>query len=135
MSKKENDKTNAEWREELTEAQYLVTREAHTERPFTGEFLNHDELGDYLCVCCGAKLFSSENKFDAHCGWPSFDQTIDNDVIGEREDLSHGRVRTEVVCNECDAHLGHVFTDGPIETTGLRYCINSLALKFEKKDD
>jgi peptide-methionine (R)-S-oxide reductase len=124
--------SDEEWRERLTKEQYKVLRHAATERPFTGEFLSLSDTGTYTCAGCGTELFSSDTKFESHCGWPSFyDQLEDANVI-TREDRSHGTVRTEVLCKNCGGHLGHVFDDGP-KPTGQRYCINSLALGFEKK--
>ena len=122
-------KTNAEWRDQLSDIEYRVTREAATERPFTGEYWDHWERGVYNCVCCGTPLFESSTKFDAGCGWPSYFQPINGEVIAEKTDHSHGMLRIEVQCKNCGAHLGHVFEDGPAPT-GLRYCINSAALKF-----
>ncbi|KMW47827.1 peptide-methionine (R)-S-oxide reductase MsrB [Ralstonia insidiosa] len=122
-------KTNAEWRDQLSDIEYRVTREAATERPFTGEYWDHWERGVYNCVCCGTPLFGSSTKFDAGCGWPSYFQPINGEVIAEKTDHSHGMLRIEVQCKNCGAHLGHVFEDGPAPT-GLRYCINSAALKF-----
>ena len=115
------------WREELTDAQFNVCRLGGTERPFTGEFHNSKEPGTYKCVCCGTPLFDSDAKFDSGCGWPSYFQPLDDQVITELEDFSHGMHRIEVRCSNCDAHLGHVFPDGP-RPTGLRYCINSVSL-------
>ncbi|MEE3326518.1 MAG: peptide-methionine (R)-S-oxide reductase MsrB [Myxococcota bacterium] len=125
------EKTEEEWKKELSAEQYAVTRQAGTERPFTGEYCDNKEQGVYLCVCCGAPLFSSDTKYESHSGWPSYWQPIGDGALVEIEDRSHGMLRTEVTCSRCDAHLGHVFPDGP-EPTGLRYCINSLSLDFQK---
>jgi peptide-methionine (R)-S-oxide reductase len=123
-------KSKQQWRLELTPEQYRVCREKGTERPFSGQYWNHQEKGRYRCVCCGEVLFSSDTKFDAGCGWPSFSAPIAAQNVATAADHSHDMQRTEVLCGKCGAHLGHVFADGP-QPTGLRYCINSVALQFQ----
>lgn len=122
-------KTNEEWRELLAPEVYYVAREHGTEPPFSGEYASFKGEGLYRCACCGEPLFDSSAKFDSGTGWPSYDRPVSDDAIDEKRDTSHGMIRTEVLCATCDAHLGHVFPDGPA-TTGMRYCINSLALTF-----
>ena len=124
-------KTDEEWKKQLTAEQYKVARKGGTERAFTGQFANCHEKGTYACVCCGQPLFASDTKFDSGTGWPSFFQPLAKDAVEEKDDSSWFMKRTEVVCSRCDAHLGHVFPDGP-EPTGLRYCMNSASLKLEK---
>lgn len=125
-------KSDAEWREQLTDEQYRVTRKHATERPGSHEDLPV-EPGTFTCICCGAPLFEQDSKFESHCGWPAFSAPADDEVVGMTRDNSLGMQRIEVHCNRCDAHLGHVFPDGP-QPTGLRYCINGVALAFVPND-
>jgi peptide-methionine (R)-S-oxide reductase len=132
--KKRVGKTEEEWRQALTPEQYRVARMKGTERPFSGEYHASRDAGTYLCAACGSELFTSDAKFDSGCGWPSFYEPKESDNVRTELDTSHGMVRTEVLCAACDAHLGHVFDDGP-QPTGQRYCINSVVLKLKKPDE
>lgn len=127
-------KTDAEWREQLTPEQYAVLRQHATERAFTGEYVNTKTPGTYLCAACGQPLFNSDTKFESHSGWPSFWDVINEGNVELRRDSSYGMQRVEVLCGRCGSHLGHLFDDGPRNTTGLRYCINSVALKLQPDD-
>lgn len=132
MTKYKINKTEDEWRKELSEEQFRILRKKGTERPHTGVYNLHFEKGTYVCAGCHQKLFESDSKFDAHCGWPSFDKSIKG-TVDYVLDKSHGMIRTEIVCSNCGGHLGHVFNDGPTET-GTRYCVNSVSINFEKTD-
>lgn len=134
MDTKTVEKTDDEWRAELPPERYRILRQAGTEAPFTGEYWNHHDNGAYTCAGCGAELFRSDEKFDSRCGWPSFYDAVDKSRIEEREDRSHGMVRTEVLCRACGGHLGHIFPDGPMPT-GQRYCINSASLNFKPAEE
>ena len=127
------NKSEAEWKQQLSDEQFYVCRQKGTERAFTGRYYDCKEDGTYVCACCGEPLFSAETKYDSGTGWPSFYQPLTKDAVEEEQDRSHGMQRTEVHCKKCGAHLGHVFPDGP-QPTGLRYCINSVSLDLKKED-
>jgi peptide-methionine (R)-S-oxide reductase len=133
MSNYKVSKTEDEWREQLSLEEYRILRQKGTERPHTGKFNLHFEKGAYVCAGCKQQLFESDSKFDAHCGWPSFDESIKG-TVDYVLDKTHGMIRTEIVCSNCGGHLGHVFNDGPTET-GTRYCVNSISIDFKKEDE
>ncbi|MDH4274395.1 MAG: peptide-methionine (R)-S-oxide reductase MsrB [Gammaproteobacteria bacterium] len=128
------EKSEAEWRAQLTAEQFAVCRQKATERPGSGHYYRHHEHGNYLCLCCGAPLFSSDTKYDSGSGWPSFWKPINDEAVATHIDVGHGMRRVEIVCRRCSSHLGHVFDDGP-QPTGLRYCVNSISLQFAPSGD
>lgn len=129
------NKSEDEWKNELTEEEFYILRKKGTERPFTGKYDIHFEDGAYHCAGCGTKLFDSGSKYDSGCGWPAFYKTAEDGVVVEKLDKSHGMIRTEVLCGNCGGHLGHVFPDGPSDKTGMRYCINSVSLEFRNEEN
>ncbi len=126
-------KSEEEWKKELTEEEFLVTRKKGTERKYSSEFNDNKRKGDYVCTCCKTPLFKSDHKYDSGSGWPSFYDVANDSTVIIKKDTSHGMIREEILCAKCDAHLGHVFNDGPQKHTGLRYCVNGISLKFEEK--
>ncbi|GAD78952.1 peptide-methionine (R)-S-oxide reductase MsrB [Vibrio ezurae] len=134
MSNSDNKTSEQQWRQKLTKEEYRVCREQGTEAPYSGKLLHNKATGDYRCTCCESLLFKSENKYDSGCGWPSFDAPVSNEAIRYIEDNSYGMKRVEIRCAQCDSHLGHVFPDGPV-STGERYCVNSISLRFNDKMD
>lgn len=131
---KKMEKTDAEWKKILTPQEYYILRQKGTDRPGNGGYTKHFEKGTYVCAACNTQLFESNSKYESHCGWPSFDDAI-NGTIEFTKDSSAGMIRTEITCKTCDGHLGHIFDDGPRETTGKRYCVNTTSIKFIKSDD
>lgn len=134
MTDKKNKLPEEEWKKKLTTEQYHVLREKGTEKPYSGKYNIHTAKGIYTCAACGSELFTSEMKFDSHCGWPGFDKEIPGGKIERHIDKTFGLIRTEIVCANCGSHLGHLFDDGPT-STGLRYCVNSLSLDFKKEEE
>ena len=133
MSNFKIEKSEAQWKEELTDEEYRILRKKGTEMPHTGQYNLHFENGTYKCAGCNQQLFESTSKFNAHCGWPSFDESIKG-TVNYVLDKTHGMTRTEIICSNCGGHLGHVFNDGPTQT-GTRYCVNSASIKFDKEDE